>query len=119
MRYLLALVLVAGCASGREYSADDVGDDDDTVAIDARPGDHPDGNPGDPPDAHPPPPDAHPPPPDAHIPPDAEPPPPPDAGLFCTDNSQCTNAGTCCLSFGGPGFCVPGTPIGDACLPDT
>lgn len=38
-------------------------------------------------------------------------------GLFCTDSSMCTEAGTCCFSLGGPGFCVPGTEIGGVCFP--
>ncbi|NVB84499.1 MAG: hypothetical protein HOV81_39355 [Kofleriaceae bacterium] len=45
----------------------------------------------------------------------------PDAGgggLFCTTNSQCTNAGECCLTLGGPtGFCAPGTIILGVCTP--
>jgi hypothetical protein len=53
--------------------------------------------------------------PDAYVPPDA----PPDAAsaLFCTDNSQCTNAGECCLSLGGTGLCGPGTIVLGTCLP--
>ena len=39
-------------------------------------------------------------------------------GLFCTTNSQCTNAGECCLTLGGPsGFCGPGTVVLGSCLP--
>jgi hypothetical protein len=54
--------------------------------------------------------------PDAYVPPDA---PPADSGLFCTDNSQCTNAGECCLTLGGPsGFCAPGTVVLGACVPN-
>lgn len=48
----------------------------------------------------------------------------PDAGggggLFCTTNAQCTNAGECCLTLGGPtGFCAPGTVVLGACVPFT
>jgi hypothetical protein len=45
----------------------------------------------------------------------------PDSGgepLICTDNSQCTNAGDCCFTLGGPGFCVPGTIFLGACIPN-
>jgi len=65
-------------------------------------------------DAPKPPPDARPP--DAHAPPDAA----VDAasGLFCSDNSQCTTAGQCCLTLGGPtGFCTPGTVVLGVCVP--
>ena len=54
--------------------------------------------------------------PDAAVPPDA----PPDAGssLFCTDNAQCTNAGECCITLGGPqGFCGPGVVVLGQCVP--
>ena len=60
--------------------------------------------------------------PDAFVPVDAPPDAPPDAAssLFCTDNSQCTNAGECCLTFGQPlGFCAPGTIVLGACVPIT
>jgi hypothetical protein len=49
--------------------------------------------------------------------------PPPDAppnSIFCTTNSECTTAGQCCLTLGGPmGFCAPGTVILGACVPIT
>ena len=48
---------------------------------------------------------------------------PPDAGgssLFCQVNSQCTNAGECCLTLGGSdGFCVAGTVVFGTCVPAT
>ena len=40
------------------------------------------------------------------------------SGPFCNGNSECTASGECCLSLGGPGFCVPGTAVGSICLPD-
>lgn len=46
---------------------------------------------------------------------------PPDAaqqGPFCTANNQCTNAGECCVTLGGPsGFCAPGTVVLGQCFP--
>ena len=54
------------------------------------------------------------------VPIDAPPMMPPDAapGLFCTANNQCTTAGECCITLGGPmGFCGPGTVIFGACVP--
>jgi hypothetical protein len=59
-------------------------------------------------------------------PPDARPvdAPPPDAaidapsGPFCSTNSQCTTAGECCVTLGGPaGFCAPGTVVLGVCVP--
>jgi len=44
----------------------------------------------------------------------------PDApsGPFCANNSQCTNAGECCVTLGGAmGFCAPGTVVLGQCLP--
>lgn len=39
-------------------------------------------------------------------------------GVFCTGNSQCTNAGECCVTLGGPqGFCGPGTVVLGQCVP--
>ena len=64
--------------------------------------------------------DAPKPPPDAR-PPDAR---PPDAaidapsGPFCSTNSDCTTAGECCVTLGGPaGFCAPGTVVLGVCVP--
>lgn len=51
---------------------------------------------------------------------DAFVPPPVDAasGPFCTGNSQCTNAGECCIDLGGQmGFCGPGTVVFGECVP--
>ncbi len=54
--------------------------------------------------------------PDAFVPQDAAT--PIDSAIFCTANSQCTNAGECCLILGSPpGLCTPGTIIGGTCLP--
>ncbi len=40
------------------------------------------------------------------------------SSLFCTDNSQCTNSGECCITLGGPqGFCGPGVVVLGACVP--
>jgi hypothetical protein len=55
---------------------------------------------------------------DAYVPPDAFVPQDAPSGPFCNGNSECTVAGQCCFSLGGPGFCVPGTPVAGACLPD-
>lgn len=39
-------------------------------------------------------------------------------GPFCTDNSQCTVAGECCLTLTGPaGFCAPGVVFLGECIP--
>jgi hypothetical protein len=43
---------------------------------------------------------------------------PAQSGLFCTANNQCTNAGECCVTLGGPsGFCAPGTVVLGTCVP--
>ncbi len=39
-------------------------------------------------------------------------------GPFCNGNSECTVAGECCFTLGGPGFCVPGTPFAGSCIPN-
>jgi hypothetical protein len=40
------------------------------------------------------------------------------SGPFCTQNSNCTTAGQCCLAVEGVGFCIEGTPIGqNICIP--
>ena len=38
-------------------------------------------------------------------------------GPFCNGNGECTTAGECCITFGGPGICGPGVIIFGACLP--
>jgi hypothetical protein len=39
-------------------------------------------------------------------------------GLFCTANSNCTVAGECCVTLGGPqGFCAPGVVVLGQCVP--
>jgi hypothetical protein len=56
--------------------------------------------------------------PDAFVPQDA-PAPPIDSAIFCTANSQCTNAGECCITLGGSsGICGPGFPVGTDCIPN-
>ncbi len=41
-----------------------------------------------------------------------------DAGLFCENSNTC-DTGQCCLSLGGPGFCVPGSEIvPGVCIPN-
>lgn len=43
---------------------------------------------------------------------------PPNQGPFCTANSQCTTAGQCCVTLGGPnGFCAPGSIVLGQCFP--
>lgn len=43
---------------------------------------------------------------------------PAQSGPFCTANSQCTNAGECCVTLGGPqGFCAPGQVVLGQCVP--
>jgi len=40
------------------------------------------------------------------------------SAFFCTDNSQCTNAGECCITLGGSqGFCGTGTVVLGQCVP--
>ena|SRR5258705_5163873 len=45
--------------------------------------------------------------------------PPVDAAsaFFCTMDSQCTNAGQCCLSINGAGFCGNGVVVFGTCIP--
>jgi len=43
---------------------------------------------------------------------------PAQSGLFCSTNSQCTVAGECCVTLGGPnGFCAPGDVVLGQCFP--
>jgi hypothetical protein len=50
----------------------------------------------------------------SQLPPDAA----PQSGPFCTANNQCTNAGECCVTLGGPsGFCAPGSVVLGQCVP--
>ncbi|HUS29349.1 MAG TPA: hypothetical protein VMZ53_12610 [Kofleriaceae bacterium] len=43
---------------------------------------------------------------------------PAQSGPFCSANSQCTTAGQCCVTLGGPqGFCGPGTVVLGQCVP--
>ena len=40
-------------------------------------------------------------------------------GLFCSTNPECTVAGECCVTLGGPqGFCAPGQVILGQCFPE-
>lgn len=40
------------------------------------------------------------------------------SGPFCSTNGQCTVAGECCVTLGGPtGFCAPGTILAGQCFP--
>ena len=55
--------------------------------------------------------------PDAFVPQDAAA--PVDSALFCSDNSQCTNSGECCIILGSPpGICGPGVLVGTVCIPN-
>lgn len=40
------------------------------------------------------------------------------SGGVCNGNGDCGFAGECCFTLGGPGLCVPGTPVGGSCLPN-
>lgn len=43
---------------------------------------------------------------------------PTNQGPFCTANNQCTTAGQCCVTLGGPqGFCGPGQVVLGQCVP--
>src|SRR5688572_6381926 len=43
---------------------------------------------------------------------------PTQSGPFCSTNSQCTVAGECCVTLGGPnGFCAPGDVVLGQCFP--
>jgi hypothetical protein len=47
---------------------------------------------------------------------------PAGSGLFCTDNTQCTNAGECCFNFLGAsdtGVCTTGDILFGVCFPPT
>lgn len=51
---------------------------------------------------------------DAFVPQDA----PVDSAIFCSSNSQCTNAGECCIILGSPpGICGTGVIIAGTCIP--
>jgi hypothetical protein len=42
----------------------------------------------------------------------------PDGAIFCSDNSQCTDVGTCCFLIGSDfGFCADGTVVFGVCFP--
>lgn len=107
----VACVLVVACASGGAKGNDSVDAGDDTRQdASVTP---PDGGTTMPPDAAQPKPDASVPMADAFVPPDA-----PPNSIFCSSNSQCTVAGECCFTFGGPmGFCTPGTVVLGQCVP--
>ena len=51
---------------------------------------------------------------DAFVPPQQDAP----SGPFCMNNSQCTNAGECCIAINMVGFCAPGTVIAGICFPN-
>jgi len=111
LRYLVVL-LIAGCATGGMKSPGAGGDDAPLPLQDGPAATH-DAAGGDavtPPVDSPPPPDAAPAV-DAATP-DAPP------QFFCTQNSQCTNAGECCITLGGPmGVCGKGMVILGQCVP--
>ncbi|HEY4182487.1 MAG TPA: hypothetical protein VGM90_36900 [Kofleriaceae bacterium] len=47
---------------------------------------------------------------------------PPGSGLFCSANSECTNAGECCFTFLGAsstGVCTTGDVVFGVCIPPT
>jgi hypothetical protein len=106
---LVGIALVVNCAQG---SRPQLGDDDDPMHDAST---QPDGR-NSVTDAPPPMADAAPPPDATVLPPDA-PPDAPVSQLFCTQNSECTNAGECCFTVGGAGLCVPGTVLGGICFP--
>jgi hypothetical protein len=40
-------------------------------------------------------------------------------GFFCSTTADCASMpGTCCLSLGGPGICVPGMVMFGICIPE-
>lgn len=107
-----ACVVVVACASGGAKGSDSV-DAGDTSQHDASVT-LPDAGMQMPPDAAPPKLDASVPVADAFVPPPDAPP----NSIFCSSNSQCTVAGECCFTFGGPmGFCTPGTIVLGQCVP--
>src|SRR5688500_3536093 len=115
MRAAMLFVLVlSACATGADppVTGDDTSEEPDAEVGDDRPDarPRPDASELTPPDAEEP-------------PPDAEVEPPPDGsvtGAFCFSNAECPAADDCCVGFGpgNPGFCGPGTEVGDYCLPD-
>ncbi len=107
-----ACVLAVACASGGAKGSDSV-DAGDTGQQDASVT-PPDSGTTLPPDAATPTPDAFVPVADAFVPPPDAPP----NSIFCSANNQCTVAGECCFTFGGPmGFCTPGTIVLGQCVP--
>nr|HEX4318886.1 hypothetical protein [Kofleriaceae bacterium] len=44
---------------------------------------------------------------------------PPDGAIFCSDNSVCTDPGTCCFLINGSnfGFCTDGSVLFGVCFP--
>jgi hypothetical protein len=115
LRCFVVLLIAAGCATGEMKSPGTGGDDAPPPMQDGPAATH-DAAGGDaaPTVDTPPPP---PPPPDAPAAVDAAMPDAPPQ-FFCTQNSQCTNAGECCITLGGPmGVCGKGMVILGQCVP--
>lgn len=122
MRALWVAVVVAAACANASHNTDQQPDiDAPKSVIDAKQVSTTDAPPQHPNDAPPANIDAFVPPIDAFVPVDAFVPPTPDAstdGNFCTAQSQCTDAGECCVDFtSGLGICGPGTLIGTVCFP--